>query len=79
MRGFLNTAEQDERFFAVPELLPASVSYQGRLHTINYARLNDPGNPSSELSDRWLEALELKTLIENLWLETTNKVLGPTL
>ncbi|WP_395631937.1 hypothetical protein [Aquidulcibacter sp.] len=79
MRGFLNTAEQDERFFAVPELLPASVSYQGRLHTINYARLNDPSNPSSELSDRWLEALELKTLIESLWLEATNKVLGPTL
>lgn len=67
IEGFRATAKNGERLISAPELLPASVAHQGQVYQMNYARLKSPEDPSTELSDRWLEALELRQLVNDIW------------
>lgn len=51
--GFLANAGAGDEIVFAPELLPAAMELEGRVHHLNYARL-DPGG--EEQGDRWAEA-----------------------
>jgi len=65
--GFLRTARRDETLIFAPELLPALVEHRGQVHQINYALLMEKEGGLEEVSDRWLEALELVDLMRTIW------------
>lgn len=62
--GFLRTAQSGDIIIFAPELLPYSVIYNDVDHRINYAQV-DSGE--RELSDRWLDAQVMVTLINELF------------
>ena len=60
--GFYVNRPDDEDLIFAPELLPAQVQFGGETHVLNYAQEIE----GAEVSDRWEEALELLTLMDQL-------------
>ncbi len=54
--GFLKRASAGDEIVFAPELLPAAIDLDGRVHALNYARLDGHGE---EQVDRWAEASRL--------------------
>lgn len=68
--GFHNTAQPGDMMIFAPELLPYSVLYNDVDHRINYAQVD---REERELSDRWVDAQVMLTLIGELFADAVNK------
>ncbi|MEO1658944.1 MAG: hypothetical protein AAFR65_14615 [Pseudomonadota bacterium] len=60
--------DSTETLYIAPELLPAKVEFGGAAHHLNYAKVDNDGE---ETSDRWTDALELVEHVRNIAREAT--------